>query len=212
MAWSRPVCVVPGKGMIDPCPLWDDDGRCYLVNGWAASRAGLNSILTVRELSVDGTRAIGKPCIAFDGWQENFTSEGPKFYKRDGWYWIMNPAGGVERGWQLAMRSKSPYGPYEWKRVMWQGKTTVNGPHQGAWVHTSQGEDWFLHFNDRGAYGRVVYLQPVDWSSGWPMMGNNGEPYTKYRKPLTKNQKSSAICNPQESDEFNDGQLGLQWQ
>ena len=212
MAWSRPVCVVPGKGMIDPCPLWDDDGRCYLVNGWAASRAGLNSILTVRELSADGTRAIGKPCIAFDGWQENFTSEGPKFYKRDGWYWIMNPAGGVERGWQLAMRSKSPYGPYEWKRVMWQGKTTVNGPHQGAWVHTSQGEDWFLHFNDRGAYGRVVYLQPVDWSSGWPMMGNNGEPYTKYRKPLTKNQKSSAICNPQESDEFNDGQLGLQWQ
>ena len=212
MAWSRPVCVVPGKGMIDPCPLWDDDGRCYLVNGWAASRAGLNSILTVRELSADGTRAIGKPCIAFDGWQENFTSEGPKFYKRDGWYWIMNPAGGVERGWQLAMRSKSPYGPYEWKRVMWQGKTTVNGPHQGAWVHTSQGEDWFLHFNDRGAYGRVVYLQPVDWSSGWPMMGNNGEPYTKYRKPLTKNQKSSVICNPQESDEFNDGQLGLQWQ
>jgi len=212
MAWSSPVCVVPGKGMIDPCPLWDDDGRCYLVNGWAASRAGLNSILTVRELSADGTRAIGKPCIAFDGWQENFTSEGPKFYKRDGWYWIMNPAGGVERGWQLAMRSKSPYGPYEWKRVMWQGKTTVNGPHQGAWVHTSQGEDWFLHFNDRGAYGRVVYLQPVDWSSGWPMMGNNGEPYTKYRKPLTKNQKSSAICNPQESDEFNDGQLGLQWQ
>jgi beta-xylosidase len=212
MAWSRPVCVVPGKGMIDPCPLWDDDGRCYLVNGWAASRAGLNSILTVRELSADGTRAIGKPCIAFDGWQENFTSEGPKFYKRDGWYWIMNPAGGVERGWQLAMRSKSPYGPYEWKRVMWQGKTTVNGPHQGAWVHTSQGEDWFLHFNDRGAYGRVVYLQPVDWSSGWPMMGNNGEPYTKYRKPLTKNKKSSAICNPQESDEFNDGQLGLQWQ
>ena len=212
MAWSRPVCVVPGKGMIDPCPLWDDDGRCYLVNGWAASRAGLNSILTVRELSADGTHAIGKPCIAFDGWQENFTSEGPKFYKRDGWYWIMNPAGGVERGWQLAMRSKSPYGPYEWKRVMWQGKTTVNGPHQGAWVHTSQGEDWFLHFNDRGAYGRVVYLQPVDWSSGWPMMGNNGEPYTKYRKPLTKNQKSSAICNPQESDEFNDGQLGLQWQ
>ena len=69
MAWSRPVCVVPGKGMIDPCPLWDDDGRCYLVNGWAASRAGLNSILTVRELSADGTRAIGKPCIAFDGWQ-----------------------------------------------------------------------------------------------------------------------------------------------
>lgn len=211
--WTQPLCVVPGRGMIDPCPLWDTDGHCYLVNGWAASRAGLNSVLTVRELSADGTHAIGKPRIVFDGGQENHTSEGPKFYKRDGWYWIMNPAGGVEMGWQLAMRSKSPYGPYEWRRVMWQGKTTVNGPHQGAWVHTSQGEDWFLHFNDRFAYGRVVYLQPVDWSSGWPIMGNHGEPYTTYRKPKTAPVPAASTAgNPQESDEFNDGRLGLQWQ
>ena len=206
--WSKPLCVIPGKGMIDPCPLWDDDGRCYLVNGWANSRAGFNSVLTVRELSADGTRAVGLPRIVFDGGQENFTSEGPKFYKRDGLYWILNPAGGVEMGWQLAMRSKSPYGPYEWQRVMWQGKTQVNGPHQGAWVHTAQGEDWFLHFNDRFAYGRVVYLQPIDWSSGWPVMGNHGEPYTKYRKPKTGRMEK---MNPQESDEFN-GALGLQWQ
>ena len=208
-AWEKPVCIIPGKGMIDPCPLWDDDGRCYLVNGWANSRCGFNSVLTVRELSKDGTKQIGQPRIVFDGGQVNHTSEGPKFYKRDGYYWIMNPAGGVAMGWQLAMRSKSPYGPYEWKRVMWQGKTDINGPHQGAWVHTAFGEDWFLHFNDKGAYGRVVYLQPVDWSSGWPMMGNHGEPYTKYRKPKSS---SNTIVNPQESDEFNDGILGKQWQ
>ena len=208
--WEKPVCVIPGKGMIDPCPLWDTDGRCYLVNGWAGSRAGFNSVLTVRELSADGTKAIGLPRIVFDGGQVNHTSEGPKFYKRDGYYWIMCPAGGVEMGWQLAMRSKSPYGPYEWKRVMWQGKTDINGPHQGAWVHTKYGEDWFLHFNDKGAYGRVVYLQPVDWSSGWPMMGKNGEPVTTYQKPKANGQLLKAT--PQESDEFNDGQMGLQWQ
>ena len=207
--WSKPICVIADSGMIDPCPLWDSDGRCYLVNGWAASRAGLNSVLTVRKLSADGTKAIGQPRIVFDGGQVNHTTEGPKFYKRDGYYWIMCPAGGVAMGWQLAMRSKSPYGPYEWKRVMWQGKTAINGPHQGAWVHTAFGEDWFLHFNDQGAYGRVIYLQPVDWSSGWPMMGNDGEPVTHYRKPKYS---STAIVIPQESDEFNDGQLGLQWQ
>ena len=190
--WSKPLCVIPGKGMIDPCPLWDTDGRCYLVNGWAASRAGFNSVLTVRELSADGTHAIGLPRIVFDGGQENHTSEGPKFYKRDGYYWIMCPAGGVAMGWQLAMRSRSPYGPYEWQRVMWQGKTDINGPHQGAWVHTACGEDWFLHFNDKGAYGRVVYLQPIDWSSGWPMMGNNGEPFVTYRKPKANSQEPKA--------------------
>lgn len=96
--WEKPVCVLAGKGMIDTCPLWDEDGRCYLVNGWAGSRAGFNSVLTVRELSADGTKVIGKPRIVFDGGQENHTTEGPKFYKRDGYYWIMCPAGGVQHG------------------------------------------------------------------------------------------------------------------
>lgn len=206
--WETPVCVVAGRGMIDPCPLWDDDGRCFLVNGWANSRAGFNSVLSVRQLSADGTRAIGLPRIVFDGGQENHTTEGPKFYKREGYYWILCPAGGVERGWQLAMRSRSPYGPYEWKRVMEQGATDINGPHQGGWVHTAFGEDWFLHFNDKGPYGRVVYLQPVDWSSGWPIMGNRGKPLARHLKPKSS---SSIVMNPQETDEFTEG-LGLQWQ
>jgi beta-xylosidase len=172
-------------------------------------------VLTVRQLSADGTHAIGKPRIVFDGGQVNHTTEGPKFYKRDGWYWIMCPAGGVKLGWQLAMRSRSPYGPYEWKKVMAQGSTHVNGPHQGAWIHTLQGEDWFMHFNDRYEYGRVVYLQPVHWTDNWPVMGVDkdgdlcGEPVMKYRKPKSA---SSTIMNPQESDEFNNGELGLQWQ
>ena len=208
--WEEPVCVIPGKGMIDTCPLWDDDGRCYLVNGWANSRAGFNSVLTVRELSADGTRPISQPVIVFDGGNRDYTTEGPKFYKRDGWYWIMCPAGGVETGWQLAMRSKSPYGPYESKTVLRQGKTSVNGPHQGGWVQTALGEDWFLHFQDKGPYGRVVHLQPVDWSSGWPVMGKKGEPVLTYRKPKTTT--TVPVANPVESDEFNEPRLGLQWQ
>lgn len=213
--WEEPVCVIEGRGMIDPCPLWDEDGRCYLVNGWAASRAGFNSVLTVRELSADGTRPIGQPRIVFDGGQVNHTTEGPKFYRHDGYYWIMCPAGGVAMGWQLAMRSRSVYGPYEWRRVMAQGSTDINGPHQGAWIHTVQGEDWFMHFNDRGAYGRVVYLQPMEWRDGWPVIGSDpdgdgcGEPVARYRKPLSS---SSEVVSPQESDDFNGSQLGLQWQ
>ena len=208
--WEKPVCVIKGEGYIDTTPLWDDDGRCYLVNGWANSRSKFASVLTVREMSADGTKAIGQPVIVFDGnGTENRTCEGPKFYKRDGWYWIMCPAGGVPTGFQLAMRSKSPYGPYEHKIVLAQGKTNINGPHQGAWVHTKYGEDWFLHFQDKEAYGRVVHLQPVDWSTGWPIMGKNGEPVVTYQKP-----KSSAnvIVNPMENDEFNAPVMGKQWQ
>ncbi len=208
--WSPPLCVIKGKGYIDPCPLWDTDGRCYLVNGWANSRSKFASVLTVREMSADGTRPIGQSVIVFDGnGTENRTCEGPKFYKRDGWYWIMCPAGGVPEGFQLAMRSKSPYGPYEHKIVLAQGKTTINGPHQGGWVHTKYGEDWFLHFQDKEAYGRVVHLNPVDWSTGWPMMGRKGEPVSTYSKPKASH---TATVNPEESDEFDGPTLGKQWQ
>ena len=212
--WETPVCVVAGQGMIDPCPLWDEDGRCYLVNAWAASRSGFNSVLTVRELSSDGCRAVGLPSLVFDGGQTHHTTEGPKFYKRDGWYWILCPAGGVAMGWQVAMRSRSPFGPYEARTVMAQGRTRVNGPHQGAWVTTEGGEDWFLHFNDRGPYGRVVFLQPMSWRDGWPVIGLDadgdgvGEPVMTYRKPV----QGQVNQNPQESDEFDQPMLGKQWQ
>ena len=208
--WEAPYCVIKGKGYIDTCPLWDEDGRCYMVNGWANSRSKYASVLTVREMSPDGKKTIGQPVIVFDGnGTENRTCEGPKFYKRDGWYWIMCPAGGVPGGFQLAMRSKSPYGPYESKIVLQQGKTNINGPHQGGWVHTKYGEDWFLHFQDKEAYGRVMHLNPVDWSTGWPIMGKKGEPVLTYTKPKAS---STTIVNPVESDEFNAPVIGKQWQ
>ena len=214
--WTKPVCIIRGAGYIDTTPLWDDDGRCYLVNGWANSRSKFASVLTVREMSPDGMRPIGQPVIVFDGnGTANRTCEGPKFYKRDGWYWIMCPAGGVPTGFQLAMRSKSPYGPYEHKIVLAQGKTNINGPHQGAWVHTKYGEDWFIHFQDKEAYGRVVHLNPVDWSTGWPIMGKKGEPVTRFRKPKASEElkvnSEKFIVNPVESDEFNSPVMGKQW-
>lgn len=207
--WSEPVLVKDGKGMIDPCPLWDDDGKAYLVNGWAASRSGMNSVLTVCEMAPDGTSLIGKPVIVFDGNDGvNHTCEGPKFYKHNGMYYILCPAGGVVDGWQLAMRSQSPFGPYEAKRVMEQGSTDINGPHQGGLVDAEDGSYWFLHFQDKGLYGRVIHLNPVEWKDGWPFMGDNCQPVSRHKKPVSGSPRQT----PQESDEFNSRDLGLQWQ
>lgn len=159
--WDTPVLVVPGKGLIDPCPLWDEDGRVYLVNGWANSRCGFNSVLTIRELSADGTTAIGNPVLVYDGQVEgNHTVEGPKLYKHEGHYYILAPAGGVAQGWQLALRSKSIYGPYESKVVY-----NSDGVHQGGMA-----ADKFICFRETGAYGRILHLLDVEWKNGWPMM------------------------------------------
>lgn len=214
--WSEPVLVEAGKGLIDPCPLWDDNGKVYLVHAYAGSRAGIKSIIVVKELNAEGTRSIDEGILVYDGHELDETIEGPKFHKRNGYYYIFAPAGGVATGWQLVLRSKNIYGPYERKVVMDQGSTPINGPHQGAWVDTPIGEDWFLHFQDKGAYGRVVHLQPMKWVNDWPVIGTdkdgdgNGEPVLTYKKPNVG--KTYPTQTPLESDEFTHNKLGLQWQ
>ena len=215
-AWSEPVLIKSGKGWIDPCPLWDDDGNAYLVSAFAGSRAGIKSILIVSKMNTDGTKLLDDGVLVFDGHENQPTIEGPKFYKRNGFYYIFAPAGGVPTGWQLVLRSKNIYGPYEEKIVLAQGNTVTNGPHQGAWVNTQAGEDWFLHFQDKGAYGRILHLEPMSWKNDFPVIGidkdgdGTGEPVFTYKKPNVG--KTHSIETPPDSDEFSDAKLGLQWQ
>jgi len=199
--WSTPVLVEAGKGLIDPCPLWDTDGKNYLVHAYAGSRAGIKSIIVVKKLDKTATKVIGKPTLIYDGHEIDPTIEGPKFYKRNGWYYIFAPAGGVATGWQTVLRSKNVYGPYERRVVMEQGTTNVNGPHQGAWVETPTGESWFLHFQDKEAYGRIVHLQPMVWKNDWPIIGAHssgasiGNPVISYPVPGGKNKFLSESLN-----------------
>lgn len=214
--WSEPILVKKGKGLIDPTPLWDDNGKTYLVYAFAGSRAGIKSMLVVCSMNADGTSAQNDEVLLFDGHKEEPTLEGPKIYKRNGFYYIFAPAGGVATGWQTVFRSKNIYGPYENKKVLDQGKSTVNGPHQGAWVDTKSGEDWFIHFQDKGVMGRVVHLQTMKWENDWPVMGIDtngdgiGEPVITHKKPNVG--KSFPIVYQKDSDEFNEPKLDLQWQ
>ena len=218
--WSEPVLVKAGRGLIDPCPLWDDDGQAYLIHGWARSRAGINNVLTLHRLSADGTRVLDEGRIIIDGaaFPGCHTLEGPKLYKRGGWYYVFAPAGGVAHGWQSVFRARDIWGPYEERRVLAQGATTVNGPHQGAWIDTPSGESWFIHFQDRGAFGRIPHLQPLCWrDDGWPVMGVDadhdgcGEPVLQHAKPAVGGAPGPVLTLPA-GDEFDGPALGLQWQ
>ena len=214
--WDEPIIVRASRGWIDPCPLWDDDGNAYLVHAWAKSRTGFNAVLTVRRMSSDGTRILDDSVNVFLGGTRHPTIEGPKFYKRNGWYYIFAPAGGVAMGWQTVLRSRNVFGPYEDRIVLRQGATPVNGPHQGAWVETPAGASWFLHFQDRGTLGRVVHLQPMRWKNDWPVIGGDddgdgtGEPVLRSLAPtLPSDPGASGIPT---TDEFDGTRLGPQWQ
>ena len=216
--WSTPHLLLAGKGIIDPAPLWDDDGKAYLIHAWAKSRASFNNVLTLRRMDPGGRHLLdGEGKVVIDGNQLSGyrTLEGPKLYKANGWYYVFAPAGGVEQGWQSVFRSRSIEGPYEARIVMHQGATPINGPHQGAWLTTPQGTDWFFHFQDRRAYGRVVHLQPMRWEDGWPLIGEPsgtpgvGQPVLEHAKPVAGSLPQRV---PATGDEFDAGVLGPQWQ
>ena len=174
--WSEPRLLLAGRGLIDPCPLWDEDGRAYLIHGWARSRAGVKNRLSLLEVSPDLRTALSTSTVVIDGADllGMLTLEGPKAYRKDGWYWIFAPAGGVADGYQVVFRSRSLEGPYEHRIVLEQDTTAVNGPHQGALVDDVHGRWWFLHFQDRGVFGRVTHVQPVHFDDeGWPHMGES---------------------------------------
>ncbi len=240
--WDKPICVLEGKGLIDSCPFWDEDGRAYIIHGYAKSRIGFKSILGIFEMSPDGLKAISEDHFLFDGNDPEhpaITIEGPKVYKRGGYYYIWAPAGGVRQGYQVVLRSKSIQGPYEIRTVMDQGSTVINGPHQGGFVDTINGDEWFIHFQDRGLYGRICHLQPVTWQEDWPVIGKSngdcGEPVYDLDKPnceLLPGSKINSyfpylgeceIFRPslswnldetglEASDNFTEGKIGLQWQ
>lgn len=207
-------CLHEAKGWIDPCPFWDEDGKAYMVFAYANSRCGIKHRLDLVEIDPTCTQVLSEPVTIFDGEQLGPTTEGPKLYWYQGYYYILMPSGGVATGWQSVLRGKSIYGTYEYRIIMHQGNTDVNGPHQGGWVTAPDGRHWFLHFQDVHELGRILHLQPMCFNNGWPFIGVEqngdgiGEPVKEWRLPVEGQPRYQIM----KSDYFTGDNLGLQWQ
>jgi beta-xylosidase len=203
--------VIAQAGLEDPCPFWDDDGTAYLVH----SKKGAGPLILHR-MSPDGMSVLDDGKEIVRDAKELPTLEGPKMYKRDGYYYIFAPFGGVSTGSQVVLRSRSIYGPYEHRVVLHQGNTQVNGPHQGGYVESQDGKGWFVHFQSHGAHGRITHLEPVRWEDDWPVMGDAaagatvGQPVSEWTAPAHPGK--DAEQRPQTSDEFSGAKLGPQWE
>lgn len=202
--WEPLTQVVKVPKWEDPCPFWDDNGQGYLARSiWGAGP------IIIHQLSPDGKKLMDDGFTVYTG----PVAEGPKLHKRNGYYYISVPEGGVGEGWQTILRSKNIYGPYEKRVVLETGSTRINGPHQGALIDTPDGEWWFLHFQLFPPLGRVVHLQPAWWRGDWPVIGIDidrngiGEPVYTWKNPVV----NTSVTKPQSSDDFNAGKPGLQW-
>jgi beta-xylosidase len=209
--WSAPVAVMAQPKLEDPCPFWDDDGSAWLIHG----RVGAGPLILHR-MSPDGKRVLDEGKVIAEDKVNLPVLEGPKLYKRSGWYYIFAPIGGVDKGDQAVGRARKIDGPYEWRTVLEPGSTAIQGPHQGGYVETPSGQGWFVHFNSTGGFGRIVHLQPVRWVDDWPVMGDpiagkvSGQPVASYALPDTGGPVDPARL--QASDEFSTRKLGLQWE
>ena len=207
--WKRTIFP---EYLYDPGLFFDEDGKVYVVHGQGK--------LYVTELAADALSVIGKPREIWNKSIEKpagstapynaYGMEGSHVYKINGYYYITCPAGGTE-GWQVCLRSKNIYGPYESKIII-QDESSYpnNGLHQGGMVQLKDGTWWFIIMQDRGPIGRVPHLVPVQWIDNWPMLGKNGngKGVVNHQKPIPGNR----ISVPATSDEFNAKVLGLQWQ
>lgn len=214
--WSPLHLVKRVEKWEDPCPFWDSDGMAYL----GRSKHGAGPII-VHRMSPDGRELLDEGVTVYQG----PVAEGTKFLKRNGWYYLIIPEGGVGHGWQTVLRAKNIYGPYERKIVLQQGSTNINGPHQGALVDAPDGSWWFYHFQETPVLGRVIHLQPVRWEDDWPLMGIDydgngiGEPVATYPSPKVSTQqkdvstgKADGTISSDFIDDFTASALHPAWQ
>lgn len=193
------------KGFYDPGLLFDDDARLPDGHGKIYVAHGFNDI-KVTELD-SNFAPKGNDVVVYKG-DIRPGLEGTHVYKLNGYYYLYCTYGGKD-GFQVALRSKNIYGPYEQKIVIRDNGNLGTGIHQGALVQTQTGEWWSVIFQDGGAFGRFPTLQPVTWQDDWPMVGVNGKGVITYKKPnVGKNYPIKILPT---SDEFVESKLGMQW-
>lgn len=177
----------------DPGLLFDDDGKIYCVYG-------IND-LRIAELNENFEKLKDDKVFSYT---VKSGLEGSHLYKINGYYYIYSTYGGWP-AYQTVMRSANVWGPYEEKSPYFN----YDNIHQGSLIQTQTGEWWTMMFYDRGAYGRLPNLQPINWVNDWPEIGVNNTGVTTFRKPNVG--KHYPRTNLASNDNFRNYKLSTQW-
>lgn len=212
--WSKPINLNV-SGFIDPGHVADDNGNRYLYFDKG------NMI----KLSADGLKTEGIMSKVYDGWvypeewvEECFCLEGPKFFKKGDYFYLVSAQGGTTgpstSHMAVVARSKSPIGPWENSPVnplirtknreekWWsQGHATLIDAPDGSW--------WAIFHAYQNGYktlGRPTLLLPVQWTNdGWPMVSENAQSILKKPNGFAVKHYYSL------SDDFAGTKPGIQW-
>lgn len=213
--WSDPVDLhIPD--LIDPGHVVGEDGERYLF---------FNQGKRVR-LSIDGLATAGPLETAYEAWRypdewitEAYAPEGPKLFRRGGYFYLVNAVGGTsgpETGHMIVVaRARSIHGPWEncphnpiqrtrSKDELWWSRghaTCVEGP-RDQWYMVYHGYE-----NSYRSLGRQTLLEPISWTpDGW--FHATGEDLSH---PLPKPAGKALSPGMPHSDRFETSRLGTLW-
>lgn len=214
----------PFSKLIDCCPFWDDDGKAYFAAAEPRRHMVDGSVVLeykmhLFQMSPDGERLLDEGVLIHGG----RTTEAIKLDKINGYYYVFHVEHPMDEDGmrtQFAARSKNVYGPYERRMLIHShGPAQDMNPCQGGLVDAPDGTWWFLCHGMTGdspamSVGRPWTLLPVTWKDDWPIIGEDldgdgvGEMVWRTEKPV----QDGPQWFPATSDEFDDEELGLQWQ
>lgn len=218
--WSAPIDLkVPG--CIDPGHAVGEDGRRYLfVNGGRRVRLKDDGLATDGPLE---ERAWTPWQYPKDWVVEMFAPEGPKLFRRGGWFYLVSAVGGTAGPPTSHMvtlaRSRSVHGP--WEHCPHNPIVRTRSASEPWWSrgHASVVEgpsgdpgDWWMvyHGYENGfrTLGRQTLLEPVEWTpDGW-LRAKGGTLDRLLPKP--RGGQASSAGAPL-SDDFSRSRMGVQW-
>lgn len=194
-------------GWDDCCPFWDDDGQGYFIGTNFSD--GYKTWLY--KLTPDGRDLV-------PGWRvllnQGAGREANKLYKIGGVYYHFYSESTKQGRYVMMQRSKHIAGPYEEKRQLSHAQVEAREPNQGGIVQAENGNWYFLTHHGKGDWeGRCASLLPVNWTDGWPILGEVGKDGIGVmawtgRKPV----QDAPLATPQTDDNFDGPKLGVQWE
>ncbi len=232
--WSKPVVIENAPG-IDPDIFFDDDGRVWYLGTHAPEKPNFpgEGEIWLQELNPHDWQLTGERHLLWRGACGGTWAEGPHIYKRDGRYYLLVAEGGTHfnHAAMIAVSDdiRGPYISNARNPIMTARHLSydnwVNSTGHGDMVELADGR-WFMvalgirgDEQRRSNMGRETFLAPVIWEREpfewkqvkheWPVVApQTGRIERRLPVPLKDSRQRRQLAFV---DEFDSGQLDLQW-
>ena len=176
------ICQTDEGGAIDPSMFLDADGQRYVLWKNDGNSRGGQTWLYIQKVSDDGLKLEGEPLrlLTADQRWEGVLVEAPTLWSQDGEYYLFYSANlfndpNYAVGYAVADDVLGPYDKAEGPFLDTDLAAGVVGPGGQDIVTGPRGETWILFHGWAPDGYRRLYLAPLDWDTGTPVLKLSGK-------------------------------------